>query len=429
MVVALHDLQGGVEHGVVDGGGHLTDASAHAVLRAAPRVDGGGEIALVGGAASGGVVVGKLLSRQQDLLVAGRRGQLHVGFPGGASAHPGSGLPQQVLEQPASQVVLGHVGPGDGQGDNDGLTALGVPVGAFQLLHVEVHPHSVVGDGHRLQVQNRVLGFGVHLPADGLKVGLRRLALGGRQDDCVPHRAALPAEPGCKRLLQLLAHGGPRGLPVHRGHGGPLCHHQLRLGDLIAVVSGGFVDSLLHPCQKLGLGGLVLGQDQGHLGRGPQHMSQQLGAAGEKVVVAHIPGVLGAPGRVRRQLAHIQLLLQVLIDQGKADILALLVQSGLHRALGLLHRHVGDIHTGYGHVGKNRAPAAGPSARPDIGRGQHSNHSSGYDPGQLAPAFSFRLALSLHRSHLLLRSRFPGLRRAPFTCLFLKALLRQLLIL
>ena len=104
-------------------------------------------------------------------------------------------------------------------------------------------------------------------------------------------------------------------------------------------------------------------------------------------------------------------------------------RSILHRTLGLLHRHVGDIHTGYGHVGKNRASAAGPSARPDIGRGQHSNHSSGYDPGQLAPAFSFRLALSLHRSHLLLRSRFPGLRRAPFTCLFLKALLRQLLIL
>ena len=64
----------------------------------------------------------------------------------------GGALPQQVLEQLAPQVVLGHLGPGDGEGDGEGLAAFGVPVGGFQIIHVEVHPHGVVGDLHGVQV-------------------------------------------------------------------------------------------------------------------------------------------------------------------------------------------------------------------------------------------------------------------------------------
>ena len=63
---------------------------------APPDVDGSGEIALVGGTASGGVVVGEVLAGHQDHAVAGLGGQFHVGLPVGGAAHLAGALPQQV---------------------------------------------------------------------------------------------------------------------------------------------------------------------------------------------------------------------------------------------------------------------------------------------------------------------------------------------
>ena len=393
-----------MEHRIVDGGGALADAAANAVLRPAAHVDGGGEIAIFRREAAGGLIIGEFLSGQDNGVVAPGGGQLHIRPPGGGAGDGSGGLPQHIPEQAAPQVLLGHLGLGQGQGDGEGLAPLGRLVGAAQGLDVKIDPHRVVGNLHGLQVQGGVLGLGVHRPVDGLKVGLGHLAGLAGQLHLLHGGLSLAAEALLIARQQVLLRLGPGLLPVHSDHRRPLDHHQPVLLNGVALVVGGG-DRLLHPLHQVLEGGVVLRDHRRYLTGHAQHMSQQLGAAGEEVPPALLPGVLGALGSVHLNIRPVQLLAELLvchIVQRQGHILPLLAHRRLHRTLGLLHRHVGYIYAGNGHVGQNFLPSSGPGAQPQIGRRQYAHHRTGDEPGQLAAALLFRYALSLHRSHSLL---------------------------
>ena len=173
-------------------------------------------------------------------------------LPVGRAGHRGGALPQQVLEQLAPQVLLGHIGPGDGEGDDNRIAALGVCIGGFQLLDVEVQPHLVVGDLHGLQVQRGVLGLSVHLPVDGLKVRVRRgVVLCDGHGNGLLNGAALPAQ----ALHKGLFNGGLGVLlhlrPVDAGPGRGLGHYQLEALNLVAVLPCGVLNGLFHVHYKV----------------------------------------------------------------------------------------------------------------------------------------------------------------------------------
>ena len=336
-----------MEHRVINGGRGLAHAASNLLHGSAVVVGGGGLIALGCGAGAGGPVIGELLAGQEDHVVTGLGGQLHIALPGPAAAHAAGGLPQNVPEEAAPQVVLGHLGLGDGQGDGEGLAALGVPVGGSQGLHVKVDAHHVVGNLHSLQVQGGILGLCEHLPVDGLEVGLLQLALGGLEGELILRRLALGCKAVFKRLLDALPGILSHRLPVHCGNRRSLGHHQPVLLQLVAVVLHRRVDGPLHPVHQVVQGELLFRQRQGHLAGAAQHMAHQLRPAGEKAAVADVPGVLGALSRVHRRLVEGYGLLDILIDQGKGDIPALLLHGGLDGAFGLLHRHVGYVDSRY----------------------------------------------------------------------------------
>ena len=297
MGVALHDLQGGVEDGVVDGGGGLADAAAGLVHGGAAGVDGSGEIALVGGTASGGVVVGEFLAGHQDHAVAGLSGQLHVELPVGGAAHLAGTLPQQVGKEPVGQYLLGDVGLSDGEGDLHGLSLLGLLEQALGLGGVKVHPHGVGQHLAGIRIDGCVGRLSVQLPVDGLEVRLLRSGIQDGELDRV--RLTLGQELSVGRLHRLL-----RSLAVHRAVGVPLYQVQgarlqvCGVAILAAAAAQGTVSGLelalqlctARLCQLDLIGTKVLGS--------AEQVAQVLGPPGEEAAASHRQGRLGQGGGV-----------------------------------------------------------------------------------------------------------------------------------
>ena len=396
VAVALHHLQIGVEDGVIDGGGGLADAAADVLHRLARLIDGGVLVPLVGGAAAGGIVVGELLPGEENDVVAGLGGQLHVVLAVGRAGYPGGPLPQQVLEHLALQALPGHLGLGPGHGDGEGLPPLGALVGGPQGLHIEVQPLLVVADRHGLQVQLRVPGLGIEGLVDGVKVGLLGLALAGGEGDGAAHLAHLSAEPAGEGVLEGRLRVPAHLLPVHRKGGDPLGHHQLVLLQLVGGVLRAGRHLPLHLGQHPVQAALPLREGHGDLAGAAHHVGQQDRTAGQKALPPHLPGVLDALSGVHLQVGGGKGVAHILIAQSQGDVPAPLAHHVVHRLPGLLHGQIGYIHPSHRHVGQNGIPAPRPDAQSYVRRGQCPRRAASDDPREPAAPFMFCNSLSIH---------------------------------
>ena len=413
VVMAFHDLQGGVEHRVVDGGGGLADTAAHLFHGHAAHIDAGGQVALVGAAAAGGVVIGEFLPGQEDDAVTGGGGQFHVGLAVGSAGDVAGGLAQQVGEKFGLVTLLGVLGLGQGQGDGEHRALRGLLVLGAQNVDIEVDAHHVVGDG----AGGLVIGGFHHLGVDGLVhggvVGLIGSGLGdhiqvGQIQGNIDRRT------GGHRLLQSLLQGGGGQqtdlLPV-KGDAG------LAVGDGEAVLLQ-FPGHLHHAAahhpvgliQQAVQGDLPLGQGQTHLGLGlaAQQMGDVLHALGQEPIPADLTGV-AAGGMARPvQVFPGQGAVPIFISQGDGG----LVPVGLHGAaqgvVGLAGSHTGYIHAGHGHVGQDLARRAHPGTQTQVAAGHQHYGENGGDQTQFpgTDARLFHLAVSSHLIPPSARRRF-----------------------
>ena len=236
----LHDLQGGVQHSVIEGGGGLADAAADVILGLAPHIDRGRQIALVRRAAAGGVIIREYLAGQQDLSVAGRRRQLYIILAVGAAAHLAGGLPQHILKELALKRALGLFGLGNGQGDGKRCPLSGLLIRLLQGGPVELYPVLLFRDLIGLRIHGRVFYLGVYRVIDGLEVGFLRRILPGHVGH-IQHHLSLPLRPSHSLVIGFshsVCQREQHPLPVNGQAGFPLGHHQLVTLDLIAGLGG-----------------------------------------------------------------------------------------------------------------------------------------------------------------------------------------------
>ena len=419
---ALHNLQLGVEHGVVESGGGLAHPAARLLLGLSAHIDRPQAVAVGHRAGTGGVVVGEHLPGENDLPVAGVGRQGNVVQSAGRAGDLAGGLSQQVPEQVAPQVLLCDLGPGHGDRDGKGLAPLGLPVGLLQLLHVEVYPYHVVGNLHGLQIQGGILGLGTQLLVYGPEIGLLPLlALGGGQGEgvlCPPAVRQGIFKGGLKLGPDLI----PGRLPVDGDDGRTLGHLQAVTLDLIGVVLLPGGHRLPHPVHQAGHGGVVLRNRQGHLGGGPQHVAEELKSAGEKVLMADLPGVFDALPHIYRHVSAVDGLGEALVRQGEGDIFTLLRHGRRYLVPGLLHKHVRHVDPRHAHVGQNRVLPGHPGAGCQIGRRQHTRRRAGNNPAALPAALALRYTLSIHRSRPPVRdwprNHFTHTQQAAFAASF-----------
>ena len=371
MVAPLHHLQVGVEQGVVDGGGGLAHAAAHLVHRLAPGVDGGRLIAHGRRPAAGAAVERELVPGEQDSPVAGLGGQLHVELPVGGAGEDGAPLPQQVGEQLALQALLRLLGLLQLQGDGEGLPLAGGLIGGPQGLHVEVHPHHVVGDLEGLRIHLGALGLGVHLPVDLVKIGLLGGRLLGLELPLRLHIALLP-------LAQLALHGLVQGVqdgvqgvvPADADPGAALGHHQLVAVQLIGGGGGVLPQLLLHLVYQAvhRVGGHAPGGDPVLL---PHQPGQVQPALGKEAVPAVLPSRLGRGAPVIVHLVGGDGAPPVPVGDGAGHLVPVLGHGLVQGGGRLLHCHAGHIHPAHHGVGKDGARAPHPGAQAHIGARQH----------------------------------------------------------
>ena len=385
VVLPLHDLQVGVEHRIVDGGGHLTGPAAHLVHRGPAGVDGGRQIPLAGRAAAGGIIIREHLAGEQDHPVAGGGGQLYVALSVGGAGHIGGAGAKHVPEQLGLQGGLGHAGLGDGQGDGEGLPLPGGLIGGPQPVHVEVHAHRLRLDLVVL-VHGGVLGLGIELPVDGVKVrGLGRDLSGGKLRR-LGDGALLPlAQLLRKGQVHGLAHGVHRLGPVHARAGFALGHGQLVAGHLIGgqnhAAARRLVGLLQLGLQRLGHRPVALGQGQVGLAQ-PQPVGQIGPAPGDGVAPPHRERLLGGGAPVIAQLVGGQGAGPVPVAQLHGDLPAVIRLGGGHGGLDLLPGQAGHVLSRKGHIGEGPGQSPRPHAQPRIGRAQHRRRPRGHDrPG------------------------------------------------
>ena len=384
MGVALHNLQRGVEDGIVDGGGGLADAAADALHRRAARVHRRPQIALVGGAAAGGVVIREDLPGHEHHTVADLGGQLHVALPVGGAAHPAGALPQQVPEQLSLQALLGLLGLGDGQGDLHGLPLRRRVKQGFGLVHVKVDPYHVVADLQGLRVDLGALGLGVELLIHSVKVGLLGGGLVGGEHHRL-HRGGAALH----RVGHRLGHGGHHHglgrLPVDGHSGDPLGEQELISLHGIGGVGEGAPHlevRLVHFLLQLRLSVVGPGQSQADLILRPQLMGQIGRAPEQKAAPAGLPGLshrglivhpdggggdLPLPGAVLQGQRHAGHLPQIVLQ----GLQSLFPGQSPHR------------HAGHGDSLQNIGRAAHPGAQSQVGRQQHCRGAAGGNQGDL----------------------------------------------
>ena len=384
MGVALHNLQRGVEDGVVNGGGGLADAAADALHRRAAGVHRRPQIALVGGAAAGGVVIGEDLPGHEHHAVAGLGGQLHVALPVGGAAHPAGALPQQVPEQLPFQALAGLLGLGDGQGDLHGLPLRRRVKQGFGLVHVKVDPHHVVADLQGLRVDLGALGLGVELLVHGVKVGLLGGGLVGGEHHRLHRIGDALHRVGHRRGHGRHHHGLGR-LPVDGHPGDPLGEHQLVALHGVGGVGEGAPHlevRLVHLRLQLRLSGVGPGQGQADLILCTQLMGQIGRALEQEVFPPGLPrlghrglvvhpdgggGDLPLPGAVLQRQRHAGHLPQIVLQ----GLQSLFPGQSPHR------------HAGHGDSLQNIGRTAHPGAQSQVGRQQHCRSAAGSNQGDL----------------------------------------------
>ena len=354
-----------MEHRVVDGRGGLADAAAHLVHRSVAGVHRRGQIALGGGAASGGVVIGEHLSGHQDHPVAGLGRELHIVLPGRGTAHIGGPLPQQIPEQLGLQALLRLLRLGQGHRDGEGLPLSRLLIGGLQRLHIKVHAHHMVGDRPGLPVVLGALGLHRHRAVDGLEVRLLGRCLLGHERIFHLHGPFRAAE----LLLHGLLHRGPEAVPdlaAVDGLAGPaLCHHQGIALQLIGRLGHAAPCLGLHPVH-----GLIQGRAVPSRGGDPVLPAQQLGqidaAAGEEVFPAHRARGLGRKGPAISHLIRRNGPQLTVIGHQANDLAAVLLHGPVQGGLCLLHGHAGHIQAGHRYIGKDPVGPVHPGTQPQV---------------------------------------------------------------
>ena len=381
----LHDLQVGVEGGVVDGGGGLADAAAHLVGGLAAHIGGGGEIALVGGAAAGGVVVGEDLPGQQDDTVAHRGGQLHVALPIGGAGHAGAGLSQHIPEEELLQALGGDGGLRDGEGHRHRAAPGGPLQGGLGIGDLEVQAGDAGGDLKGLLVQGGVLYLGVDLVVDGLHV--HRLGVGGDGGE----------DQG------LLAVGGKSGedLPLHVGEvEGPAGGAHVEDELVVQHLPGGLLDPAAQLRFDPGQQGVHLGLPLRGVAQGDvqvvaaQQGLEQPPAPGQEAALAQAPGgvVDGAGVGLHHGAADGVGLVQPVDPELHGLPGVALVQLLLQAVLHLVPGEAAQLHAGGGDPGQGGAAGPHPGAQPQVAGGQHRHQHGG---GDEAPPALFGAGLRL----------------------------------
>ncbi len=166
------------QRGVVEGGGHLADAAAHHVHQLPALVAGSGQVALVGGALTQGIVEGEGLAGVDDYTVESLAGKLQIGGPVAVSGVGGPALSQHIPVELALIEDVRLYGP---HGDTDRLAVIGPGHGLRSLLQIEVvaigaGDNPGIGGVHTgvyggdiefiidlLQIQGLGLGFVAHI--------------------------------------------------------------------------------------------------------------------------------------------------------------------------------------------------------------------------------------------------------------------------
>ena len=169
----LHLLEIHVEGGVVDGGRHLAHAAAQVVhAGAAVGVDGGGAVALFGGALAHHVVEGEDLAGVDDGAIDCLAGQAEIlGAVGNLGVDAGA-----AFELGAEHLVVEGLGVqrrlGLQQGNGEGVALVGAGNLSFGGLQIEAVAADALEDGVGLFVIAGVLDLAHQCLMEAVDVGL-----------------------------------------------------------------------------------------------------------------------------------------------------------------------------------------------------------------------------------------------------------------
>ena len=245
MLVALHNLQIGLQGHPVQRGGQLANAAGSRVDALTILIGTSLFIAAGQGVGPTMVVVGEHLAGHEDGTVDPAGGQINI-IPalGRAGALGGTGA-QHVLEQAVFQGLGGDLGLSEGDGHGHVGSLLRLIHQTAGLLHVKVHP----GDrGDYLVGISVQIGVGrrhADLALDGGKVGLHRRSGGNLGLHRAIGRRLIIRQQMSHPLLQR----GGKCLGVNRAASNAFMEHQLVVlkgpGGLGLLV-GALLDGLLH---------------------------------------------------------------------------------------------------------------------------------------------------------------------------------------
>ena len=375
MLVALHNLQIGLQGGPVQGGGELADAAGGGVDILAADVGSRLLVAARHGVGAGQGVVGELLAGQQNGAVDPAGRQINVVPAGGGPGAGGGGGAQHVGKELFTQLLGGEIGLGKGQGDS-ALLPLG---GLLQSGAGGVYVEADAGDrgdnllGFRVQVS--VCRLHIELVIDGLEVGL-----GGRRvGDLGLHRGG-----GClagEQLGGLLLQCGLEGGGIQAAAGTALVEDESGL----RLFPGGLSLRVAAVCRRLIYRVGSLGKHHGGVGvQATQKGGEVLAAPDQEGAALGVCRRLDSGGGVHRKAAARHGI--ALPAAGKLN--AQLGQTGV-QLLGdgldsLLLGHAAHADAQHPGVGQQLS-AAGHGAQGQVARCQGGNNYNNDDQGNSRP--------------------------------------------
>ena len=338
MAGAVGDLQIGVQHRAVQGGGHLADAAAQLLHHLAVGVGAGLFKARGLGTLAHGVVIRELLAGVEDGAVDLLRRQRDVvDTVGGAGFKIGHLSAQLVLEQLGAEIVGGDLGLGDLQRNGHRVARGGGVPQLLGLGHIEIHAYHGLRHLALVGIVGGVLDLGVDLVVESLNIQLGILAVRG----LVVHLAeAAGLQRRHHQIVDSVFVHGHIGGALHHGEHGLVRIHLIGLAGEGVLHLGHAVADLAADVIRIQI---LRGGGQIHA---PEKSPDVFEEAGKKPAVPAV--AIGGPGR----------------GLGGGDRAGL---SGVHGDLNVRRQDHGDVFTGL------VVPAALPQGRRGLFLG-HAAH-------------------------------------------------------